>query len=89
MRDKARRSTWTQLESPCDGQTLPSAEDTYAALKDPAPAPSQTLAKPKKYAYVFQCCACSYPSVPYKYRACPNCSHARCNACPVTKILVR
>lgn len=45
--------------------------------------------KKPKHTYVWQCCYCGSPSIPYRDVGCPNCSYARCGNCTVSKILVR
>jgi hypothetical protein len=54
----------------------------------PLPAPVTWLEEKKKYKYVWQCCACGYPSIRYRERSCPSCSHDRCDECVLTKVLV-
>lgn len=49
----------------------------------------QTHASKKKHTYVWQCCYCGYPSIPYRSTACPSCGYGRCGNCSITKIQVR
>ncbi|KAJ4988336.1 hypothetical protein SVAN01_06114 [Stagonosporopsis vannaccii] len=43
----------------------------------------------KKATYVWQCCYCGYPSIPYRTGGCPGCGYARCGNCCITKVQVR
>ncbi|KAH7355832.1 hypothetical protein BKA66DRAFT_266799 [Pyrenochaeta sp. MPI-SDFR-AT-0127] len=50
--------------------------------------PIHTLAKKRKYSYVWQCCRCGYPSIPYRATSCPTCGIGRCGNCRTTKVQV-
>jgi hypothetical protein len=43
----------------------------------------------KKHTYVWQCCYCGYPSIPYRSVGCPSCGYGRCGNCHVTKVQTR
>lgn len=65
--------------SPAPGPSLP---------RDCLDVPFQTCAK-KKYAFVWQCCYCAYPSIPYKATACPSCGYGRCANCLTSKVQLK
>ncbi|KAH7355826.1 hypothetical protein BKA66DRAFT_266426 [Pyrenochaeta sp. MPI-SDFR-AT-0127] len=50
--------------------------------------PFQTFAK-KRHTYVWQCCYCAYPSIPYKATACPSCGYGRCGNCVTSKVQLK
>ncbi|KAH8693434.1 hypothetical protein GQ44DRAFT_719591 [Phaeosphaeriaceae sp. PMI808] len=45
--------------------------------------------KKKKHVYVWQCCACGYPTIKIGINACPRCGTARCAYCHTTRVSVR
>ncbi|KAH6612475.1 hypothetical protein C7974DRAFT_405635 [Boeremia exigua] len=53
------------------------------------PSINTLVSSKKKHTYIWQCCYCGYPSIPYRSSACPRCGSGRCGNCLITKVQVR
>ncbi|KAH7072763.1 hypothetical protein BKA63DRAFT_515653 [Paraphoma chrysanthemicola] len=93
------QSVYGELELPLFPKSRDNAEEChehFEVLVTVAPSvdalrsvvPTHASSK-KRHTYVWQCCDCGSPSLPYRAPACPSCEHARCGTCTIGKVQIR